>query len=318
MGVFPAYTYGMGIETMRQTVESLLAEGAALIVVLSQNGFVKDMQMARLVNGIDVILSSGDELVTPESEVIGKTHIIASGGHGRFISRLDIDLADGETPEFQHTLIPVFSDLIAADADIAEIAQIVRGPFEQGLDAPLGTAKTVLARGGTFQASWDNLICQALLHAHGAEIALCPGVQWGSTLLPGQTITRADVYNVSAVPSAKTGVVTIAGSALKELLELSAEEVFAVDPLARSGLEMLRAGGLVYTIAPGAAFGQRIRDIAQVGSGQPIDPARDYRVASWGLPLIAVDGPDLSQVLEAYISERGEVGGQSMSSVKVV
>ncbi len=51
--------------------------------------------MAGNVPGIDVILTGHTHDALPVPVRVGETHLIASGSHGKFVSRVDLDVQDG-------------------------------------------------------------------------------------------------------------------------------------------------------------------------------------------------------------------------------
>src|SRR5260370_1967583 len=69
------------------------------------------------------------------------------------------------------------------------------------------------------------------------------------------------------------------GREIVALMEDIADNLFHPDPYYRQGGDMLRVGGLTYTIEPARTLGRRIRDVA-VG-GRPLEPARRYKAAGW-------------------------------------
>ena len=109
--MFPGLSFGIREERMAEVVEEARAEGADCIVVLSHNGFDVDRKMAARVPGIDVILTGHTHDALPEPVRVGKTMLIASGSNGKFVTRLDLDVREGEVKGFRHKLIPIFSDI---------------------------------------------------------------------------------------------------------------------------------------------------------------------------------------------------------------
>ena len=60
---------------------------------------------------------------------VGKTLLIASGSHGKFLSRLDLDVRGRTVKDFRYKLIPLFADAIAPDAEMAAAIAKARAPF---------------------------------------------------------------------------------------------------------------------------------------------------------------------------------------------
>src|SRR4029077_12528585 len=130
---------------------------------------------------------------------VGKTLIVSSGSHGKFISRLDLDVQDGAVANFRYRLIPRFADVIAPYPAMAAAITKARAPFVQELSPIVGQADSLLYRRGNFDGTFDDLICAAIMEERDAEIALSPGFRWGTSVLPGSPITVEDIYNATAI-----------------------------------------------------------------------------------------------------------------------
>ena len=100
--MFPNLSFGIREQRMSALVEQVRGEGAELVVVLSHNGFDVDRKMARQVPGIDVILSGHTHDALPEPVKVGRTLVVASGSHGKFVSRLDLDVGKGGVKDFNY------------------------------------------------------------------------------------------------------------------------------------------------------------------------------------------------------------------------
>jgi sulfur-oxidizing protein SoxB len=305
--MFPEYSFGIRDENMQEMVDEVRAQGAELVVCLSHNGFDVDKKMAGIVTGIDVILSGHTHDALPEPVLVGETIIIASGSNGKFVSRVDLDVRDGQMMGFRHKLIPIFSDVIAPDAEMTAVVDAQRAPFEAELKEVLGTADALLYRRGNFNGSWDDLICQALLEEREAEIALSPGVRWGPSVLPGQPITREDLWNVTSMTYPAAYRTEMTGEFLKIVLEDVADNIFNPDPYYQQGGDMVRVGGMAYRIDISRPQGERISDMTLLKTGEPIDPARNYVVSGWASVNEGTEGPPIWDVVESYIKRHGNV-----------
>ena len=197
--MMPKWTFGIRDEDMQKQVDEVRAKGAELVVLLSHNGFDVDRKMARIVKGIDVILTGHTHDALPEVVKVGKTLLVSTGSHGKFVSRLDLDVQDKEIKGFRFRLIPIFSDAIKPDAEMAALIAKHRAPYANDLKRTLGTTGSLLYRRGNFAGTLDDLFCEAMLAERDAEIALSPGFRWGASLLPGQHITFEDVTNACAL-----------------------------------------------------------------------------------------------------------------------
>lgn len=316
--MIPSWSFGIREKELQESVDAARAEGAELVVLLSHNGFDVDRKLASNVTGLDVVLTGHTHDAVPEAIKVGKTLLIASGSHGKFLSRLDLDIRDGEVKDFRYRLIPVLSDVIAPDPEMAAVIKEVRAPYEADVTRVLGTTESLLYRRGNFNGTFDDLICDALLSERDAQIALSPGFRWGATLLPGQDITVDDVYNMTAItyPNAYRSEMT--GQMLKEILEDVADNLFNPDPYYQQGGDMVRVGGMGYRIDPTKAIGSRISDMTLLSGGTPIDPSQSYVVAGWASVNEGTEGPPIYDVVSDYIEKAGAVSVKQNDSVKIV
>ncbi len=315
--MFPEYSFGIREERMQQVVDELRAEGVDLVVVLSHNGFDVDKKMGGRVKGIDVILSGHTHDAVPEPVLIGETILIATGSNGKFVSRVDLDVRDGKMMGFRHKLIPIFSDVITPDADMAALIDAERAPFQAQLEEKIGTTESLLYRRGNFNGSWDDLICDAIRTERDVQIALSPGVRWGTTLLPGDAITREDVHNVTSMTYGAVYRTEMTGETLRTVLEDVADNIFNTDPYYQQGGDMVRVGGLAYAIDVSKPMGQRIGAMALADTGEAIEPAKSYTVAGWASVNEGTEGPQIWDVVESHIRKIGTVRLQPNTSVTV-
>jgi S-sulfosulfanyl-L-cysteine sulfohydrolase len=316
--MFPKWQFGIREEEMQKQVDEARAEGAALVVLLSHNGFDIDRKMAARVKGIDVILAAHTHDALPAPEQVGKTLIVASGSNGKFVSRLDLDVQGKEVKGFRYRLIPVFSDAIAPDAEMAALVKKHRAPFEADLGKVLGKTDGLLYRRGNFQGSLDDVFTDAMLTVRDAEIALSPGVRWGTSLLPGQDITFEDVTNACAMSYPACYRLPMKGEMLKTILEDVADNIFNPDPYLQGGGDMVRVGGIGFTIDPGKTIGNRISGLTLLKTGQAIDAAREYVVAGWASINEATQGPPIWEVVSQHLAAKKVVTPRPLDTVKVV
>ena len=316
--MIPSWSFGIRENDLKLNVEKARKDGAALVVLLSHNGFDVDRKLAARVKGIDVILTAHTHDALPDVVKVGKTLLVAPGSHGKFVSRLDLDVRDGEIRDYRFKLIPVFSDAIAPDAEVAAKIRGVRAPHEAMLREVLGRTETLLYRRGNFNGTLDDLICDALIAERDAEIALSPGFRWGTSLLPDQDITREDVYNATAITYPAAYRMTMTGARLKEVLEDVADNLFNADPYYQQGGDMVRAGGLAYTIDLDKPIGGRISELRMLQSGKVLEADKDYVVAGWASVNEGTQGPPIWDVVSNYIRNKRVVAPKESDRVRVV
>jgi sulfur-oxidizing protein SoxB len=316
--MMPNWSFGIREDELRANVEKARRGGAGLVVLLSHNGFDVDRKLAARVNGIDVILTAHTHDALPDVVRVRQTLLVASGSHGKFVSRLDLDVRDGAIKDFRYKLIPVFSDAIAADAEMASQIRTIRGPHEKMLGEPIGTTDTLLYRRGNFNGTLDDVIGDALLSERDAEISLSPGFRWGTSILPAQTITREDIYNATAISYPAVYRMTMTGARIKDILEDVADNLFNPDPYYQQGGDMVRAGGISYTIDIGKTIGHRISDLTLLRSGKALEPTREYTVAGWASVNEDTQGPPIWDLVMSHIARKKVVAPQDGGRVRVV
>lgn len=316
--MFPEYSFGIRDENMQAMVDEVRGLGADLVVVLSHNGFDVDKKMASIVTGIDLILSGHTHDALPEPVLIDKTVIIASGSNGKFVSRVDLDVRNGQMLGFKHKLIPIFADVITPDADITELINVQRAPFVDQLSEVIGQSEGLLYRRGNFNGTWDDLICQAMIEEREADISLSPGVRWGPSILPGQDITREDIWNVTSMSYGKVYRTEMTGEFIHIILEDVADNLFNPDPYYQQGGDMVRIGGMGYRIDINKSQGERISDLTLLKTGERIDPSKVYIVAGWASVNEGTEGPQIWDLVEHYISQNGSVKVHQNNSVQVI
>lgn len=316
--MFPKWTFSLKDEDVQKEVDEARAKGAQLVVLLSHNGFDIDRKMAMRVKGIDIILTAHTHDALPEAVKVGKTLLVATGSHGKFVSRLDLDVQGGEVKGFAYRLIPIFADAITPDAEMAALVKKNRAPFEKDLARVLGRTEGLLYRRGNFQGSLDDVFTDAMLEVRDAEIALSPGVRWGGSLIPGQDITFEDITNASAMTYANCYRMSMKGEQLKLILEDIGDNIFNPDPYAQGGGDMVRVGGLGFTVDPYQSQGKRISNLTVLRTGKPLEAAREYTVAGWASINEGTQGPPIWDVVSQYLTARKVVSPRPLDAVKVV
>jgi len=316
--MMPAWSFGIREREVRRAVAAARAQGAEVVVLLSHNGFDVDMKLASRVEGIDVILTAHTHDALPQPTRVGATLLVASGSHGKFLSRLDLEVAGGRVVDASYALIPVLADAIAPDPEMDALVAGIRAPHETMLTTELARTEGLLYRRGTFAGPLDDVICDALLAERDAEIAFSPGFRWGGTLIAGQPVTWEDVYNATAITYPAAYRVLMTGETIKTILEDVADNLFNPDPYYQQGGDMVRVGGMGYTVNVDLGMGHRISNLHLVAGGAPIEPAKQYVVAGWGAVGDGVEGPAIWDVVASHLRARQVVAPRPREAVKIV
>ncbi len=301
----PNWTFGIRENEMQVTVNEARAKGAQAVVLLSHNGMDVDLKMASRVTGIDAILGGHTHDGVPVPVVVknpgGQTIVTNAGSNGKFLGVLDLDVKGQSVVGFNYCLLPVFSNLLPADKDMAALIAKSRAPYKAKLAETLATTEGTLYRRGNFNGTFDQLILDALMEVKGAEIAFSPGFRWGTSLLPGQAITREHLMDQTAITYPWTTLVDMSGATIKTILEDVGDNLFNTDPYYQQGGDMVRTGGLTYACEPGAKMGARIQDMRL--RGKLIEADKTYKVAGWA-PVAEASknaGAPIWDVVETYL-----------------
>jgi sulfur-oxidizing protein SoxB len=309
------WSFGVRDDSMQKFVDEARGKGAQVVVVLSHNGMDVDLKMAGRVRGIDAILGGHTHDGVPAPVVVknagGQTLVTNAGSNGKFLGVLDFEVKGGKVADFRYRLLPVFANLLPADAEMAAFIRKVRGPYEAKLGEKLAVTEGLLYRRGNFNGTFDQLICDALMAVKGAEIAFSPGFRWGTTLLPGQDILMEHVLDQTAITYPATTVNEMSGEMLKTVLEDVADNLFNPDPYMQQGGDMVRVGGLAYAIDPAAPMGKRIADMRL--AGKPIEPGKTYKVAGWASVQEGVKGEPIWDLVARYLREQKVVKAHALN-----
>jgi sulfur-oxidizing protein SoxB len=311
----PKWWFGIREAHMARTVAEVRRAGADIVVLLSHNGFAVDRKLAGRGPGIDVILSGHTHDALPRPARVGRTLIIASGSHGKFLSRLDVEMRRGEIVDWTYALIPVLAAAIPPDPEMARLIAEIRAPHADMLATELARTETALWRRGNLGGTLDDLICDALLAERDAEIALSPGFRWGGSLIAGDPITWDDIYNATAITYPAAYRTPIRGAFIKTILEDVADNLFNPDPYYQQGGDMVRVGGMSFVVRPDAPVGERISEMTLARTGEPIDATRTYVVAGWGSVNEGVSGPPVWDVVARHLKARKVVNGLARRTV---
>ncbi len=304
------WVFGIQDENMQLVVNEARAKGAQVVVLLSHNGMDVDLKMASRVSGIDAILGGHTHDGMPVASIVnnkgGQTIVTNAGSNGKFLGVIDFEVRDRKVVDFRYKLLPVFANMLPADREMDALITKIRAPYETKLAEKLAITEGTLYRRGNFNGTGDQLLVDALMEVQGADIAFSPGFRWGTTLLPGQAITREWLMDMTATTYSYATVTDMTGETIKTVLEDVADNLFNPDPYYQQGGDMVRVGGLQYSCNPLAGMGKRIDDMRL--NGKPIEAGKKYKVAGWA-PVAEeaskAGNPMMWDVAETWLKARG-------------
>ncbi len=316
----PDWSFGIRDDNMQKWVDDARAKGAKVVVVLSHNGMDVDLKMASRVTGIDAIFGGHTHDGVPQPVQVrnakGMTLVTNAGSNGKFLGVMDFDVRDGRIKGWKYRLMPVFSNLLPADKQMDALITKIRAPFESKLNEKLAVTEDLLYRRGNFNGTYDQMICDALMKVKGADAAFSPGFRWGTSLLPGDEITMEKLMDQVAITYNATTLNTMTGETIKTIMEDVCDNLFNADPYYQQGGDMVRVGGIRYSVTPNNGIGKRIGDMTL--NGKAVDPARKYKVAGWAPVGEGVKGAPIWEVVAEYLRDVKVVRQVKLNQPKVI
>ena len=316
----PDWTFGIQDEEMQKAVNAARGEGAQVVVVLSHNGMDVDLKMASRVTGIDAILGGHTHDGVPQPVKVqnkgGVTLVTNAGSNGKFLGVLDFDVKGGKVADFRYKLLPIFSNLLVADTEMATLIEKIRAPYLGKLEEKLAVSEGLLYRRGNFNGSWDQLILDAMMEVKGADLAFSPGFRWGTSILPGQAITFEHVMDQTAITYPMSTLTEMTGEQIKVILEDVCDNLFNPDPYYQQGGDMVRVGGLTYACDPNEKIGRRIQDM-RLG-GKPLDAGKKYKVAGWAPVAENATGEPIWEVVARWLRDKKTVTTRQLNTPRLI
>jgi sulfur-oxidizing protein SoxB len=317
----PDWTFGIQDERMQGVVDAIREnEKPDVVVVISHNGMDVDLKMASRVSGIDVIFGGHTHDGMPAPTVVknagGKTLVTNAGSNGKFLGVMDLDVKEGKVRDFRYRLLPVFSNLLPADPEMQKYIDEVRAPHKEKLEEKLAVAEETLYRRGNFNGTFDQVICDALNKVNDAQVSLSPGFRWGTSVLPGQTITMDNVMDQTCITYPETYRREMKGSEIKLILEDVADNLFNADPYYQQGGDMVRVGGLDYVCDPTADMGKRIQEMT-LDDGTKVEADKNYVVSGWATVGSKAPGRPIWEVVADYLRDHKTVKINKLNTPKL-
>jgi sulfur-oxidizing protein SoxB len=229
---------------------------------------------------------------------------------------MDLDVKDGKLRDYRYRLLPVFSNLLPADAGMAKyIEEDPRAVPQDKLTEELATAEEVLFRRGNFNGTFDQVICDALRKVNDAQISLSPGFRWGTTVLPGQKITMDNVMDQTCITYPETYRREMKGSEIKAFSKTSATTC-STRSLRPAGRRHGACRRLDYVCDPSAGMGERITDM-QLDDGTKVEADKSYVVAGWATVGSQSPGEPIWETVATYLRDIKTVKIEKLNTPKL-
>ncbi|MHA2855711.1 5'-nucleotidase C-terminal domain-containing protein [Paenibacillus lautus] len=310
-------TFENAVQKAKDTVAMLKNEGINKIVVLSHLGYDVDVNLAKEVEGIDIIVGGHshtklDQAVVDRSDSEPKL-IVQTGEKGQFLGQLEVVFDDeGVLQEWNSSLISVdekdSNEQYVIQPD-PEALQILNTKYKPGVEAlkqtEVGTTEVKLngARADvrTKETNLGNLIADGMLDAAqaagtNAVIALQNGGGIRESIEAGK-ITMGDVMTVLPFNNDLV-TITLTGAEIKEAMENGVSKTPAQDG------RFPHIAGMKFYYDSTKPVGSRVLRIEVKGKNgyEPIDMNKSYEVAT---NAFTAKGGDFYASLEkAYLEGR--------------
>lgn len=318
----PDWSYGIQEAALQALVGEIRARhNPSLVLLLSHNGMDVDLKLASRVSGLDAIFGGHTHDGVPTAIEVKNsgemTLVTNAGSNGKFLGVMDFQVKQGRMADARYRLLPVFSSLLPPDPEMQNWIDQARFPYLETLNQPLAVAGQTLYRRGNFNGTFDQVICEALLEHYDAEIALSPGFRWGTSVLPGETLTMEHVLAQTAITYPETYMNEMSGEQMKLILEDVADNLFNLDPYRQQGGDMVRVAGVEYSLDPMAPIGERLRDL-RTRDGAALDPKRRYKVTGWGVVGSVAPGPPVWDIVKNWLLSRKEVNLATLNQPRLL
>ena len=253
---------------VRELAAAAEQDGADAVIVLSHLGLPDDRALADEVQEIvPLIIGAHTHNLLPEGERVGDVTLAQAGQHAEHLGRIDLEW-DGERLTVAHvSVIPVGDDIPMAQAALDE-AQVIEAEITAYLDGVVGELAAPLDFAEERECGVGNLAADMLRARMDADLAIVGATQAFTGPLPAGPVRRVTLWDVCG-SSANPGVVTMTGEHLLAVVRRGLDPEFMHEkPRSLRGLAR----------GPLHLSGAEVRDGALLVGGQPVDPARDYRV----------------------------------------
>jgi 2',3'-cyclic-nucleotide 2'-phosphodiesterase (5'-nucleotidase family) len=258
------------VDTVEKYVRELRAKND-IIVVLSHIGFSADIDLAKKVEGIDVIVGGHSHTKVAKPAVVGKTHILQAFEHGKVLGVLDLTVKNGSIVRADGRLEPISPagmENQAAGAIVSKYQQKV----DSFMNDTVGESPVDLDGVNVRQQETNlgNLITDIMRKTAGADAAIINGGTIRTSIKKGR-IRVSDVYAVVPFDNYIVAI-KLTGKQIRETLE---HGVSAIDEGAG---RFPQVSGIAFTFNRHAQAGSRVKDVF-IG-GHPLVADREYTVAT--------------------------------------
>jgi len=315
---------GLEFLSEEEVTKDLIADISArekpdMIVVLSHLGIEADRKLAEKVEGIDIIVGGHTHATLKQPEKVGNTIIVQAGSKGVWVGLLKIDFSTAEHKivSYQGELIPVLTQKIAPDEEVAKVVDEYNGKVAPVMERKIGEIVSDLERSNFGESSLGDFITDVMREVTDSDVAFQNNGGIRADLLKGP-VTVGNIYEVCPFDNA---IVTmdLTGEEIMEILEQSIYE---------DNIKM-QISGLKVVIDPKNKEGSKIVEV-KVGNN-PLEKEKVYRVTTNDFLSLGGDGyktfmqgknlvygSRLTDVLIEYIEKNSPIDWKKDGRIKVL
>ncbi len=175
------------------------------VIVLSHLGFQVDIALARVVDGVDMIVGghSHTTLETPfpaRNRVGRQVPIVQAGQHGQLVGDLVVDVEPGQPLKvLSYRLVSVFKDQgtdAGIDRRVAQARRELENRFgREWFYKVIGLSEIPLEQPLNQPTAWGEFVATAIMDTASADLALDVGEFFGNTR-PAGFVTREDLISM--------------------------------------------------------------------------------------------------------------------------
>lgn len=270
----PKNVTGIKFVSPEDAVESYVRELRKkndVVVVLSHIGFSADLELAKKVDGIDVIVGGHSHTKAEKPSMVGKTVVVQAFEHGKALGVLDLTLDGGKVIRSSGRLEPIYPTG-KENKDVSTIVAKYQAKVDAVMNEPVGEAKFDLdgVNVRLQETNLGNLITDVMRNAAGADVAIINGGTIRTSIKKG-TVKVSDVYAVVPFDNYIVAI-KLTGQQIRDTLE---HGVSAVED--EEG-RFPQVSGLIFTYDRKGPKGSRVKDVFI--DGKPLEPNKEYAVAT--------------------------------------
>lgn len=275
------------IATAKRVVKTV-APRVDLLIVLSHLGYNMDVELAKAVPELDVIVGGHSHTELDTAQEVNGVLIVQAHEYANNLGFLRLEVEDGNIVHYDSFLIPVTADL-PKHPEVQAIVDYWNEQVQQRLNQVIGRSNASWdgerASVRTKETNLGNLVADIIREAVDSDIAVTNGGGIRASIHPGE-IRVADIYNTLPFDNTLV-VVEMLGMDIIEALEHS------VRLLPEQNGGFLQVSGITFEVDPTAVPGGRVINV-QVG-GEKLAMSRYYTVATNDFLAAGGDGYDAFQ-----------------------